>query len=668
MATREVFREFEYLLEKSQKSFNKLRDLPPYGNSRWEHHFHKAFHVYSKLWKFQQDHREALTARGMERWEIGDIASKIGQLYYNYYLRTSETRFLHEAYTFYQAINSRGYFAASGGDAGLAIKQLRYFARFIIICLLLGRRELVWQLLQEFQALITAYTLKHAPPDAAEWRAVIGEVTSFLRADVGMPLPRSPGAPLPFRASLRCPHGAPEVRLAPHKPLLLHAVMASYYPGQVKIAELPLDSFRMLQALEWEDAYSGGTAAPSAEPATPALRGAEANGGARRGPLGGGVGGGGGGGGSVVGTGGERQRGGGRAAGGEDGALPGVGAGSVAGSSGSAAASPFENPSKHLVYRPTSLQLLSILTTTVEVLPRDGILLLHVAAAGGRGELRGGGADAAAGGGAGGTASHPAAQGGEIAPHEADSPRPDSASDVSGLSLGALTVSHVAGEGGLNLGPAKAQDSADATLMPEDLLHLTRRTLFLVLDADNAANFAPISGRELSRTAFCLMSPAARPRELGEASTSGALLTMFLSAPLSGFCAAAGAADPTPAQLSELQAALGAVMGEWGALLLRTFGAAMPRSPWAAVFRDALLRRLVLRYVLCRASLALHATVGARPEHLPSCFPELPREVDPAAPEIAAGVQRLAACVGAGRVFAHAPAAAAAGRAGPSAR
>ena len=111
MSTREVFREFEFLLDKSQKSFNKLRDLPPYGNSRWEHHFHKAFHVYSKLWKFQQEHREVLTSRGMERWEVGDIASKIGQLYYNYYLRTSELRFLHEAYVFYEAIRSRAYFA-----------------------------------------------------------------------------------------------------------------------------------------------------------------------------------------------------------------------------------------------------------------------------------------------------------------------------------------------------------------------------------------------------------------------------------------------------------------------------------------------------------------------------------------------------------------------------
>lgn len=34
-----------------------------------------------------------------------------------------------------------------------------------------------------------------------------------------------------------------------------------------------------------------------------------------------------------------------------------------------------ENPAKHLVYRPTTMQLLSILTTTVEIMPkvRDGL-------------------------------------------------------------------------------------------------------------------------------------------------------------------------------------------------------------------------------------------------------------------------------------------------------
>ena len=57
MGSKEIFKEFEFLLEKSQRAFNRLRDLPPYGSGHWEQHFHKAFHIYSKLWKFQQDHR-----------------------------------------------------------------------------------------------------------------------------------------------------------------------------------------------------------------------------------------------------------------------------------------------------------------------------------------------------------------------------------------------------------------------------------------------------------------------------------------------------------------------------------------------------------------------------------------------------------------------------------
>ena len=633
MSTREIFREFEALLEKSQKAFNKLRDLPPYGAARWEHRFHKAFHVHSKLWKFQQEHREVLTSRGMERWEVGDIASKIGQLYYNYYLRTSEARFLHEAYVFYEAIRSRAYFAQAATDAGLAIKQLRYFARFIIICLLLNRREEVWQLLQEFQALISSYVMRYSPPDAAEWRAVIQEVTTFLHADVAMPVPRSPGATLPFRASLRCSRTAPEVKAAPHRTLLLHAVIASYYPRQVKIAELPLDSFRMLQALEWEDAYSAGAPPPppagaGGGPADPIAEERAAKAAAAAGKKAAAAGG----------------------KGGKVAALQAAENGSVGSGTGGSSGSgggppPFESPSKHLVYRPTSLQLLSILTTTVEVLPRDGVLLLYLSASS-RGELPRGGA----------LASTSNLVTSEItAGGDGDSPHPDSASDVSGLSIGALTVSNASTEAaGLNLGPAKASDAADAYISPDDLAPLTRRSLFLVVDADNAAAFARLQGQEISRATFCLMSPAARPFELGDPLKTGSLLTLFLSGPLMGFCLAAGATDPSTQQLVDLQAAMNAVMGEWAALALRAFAApagAAPRSPWAVVFRDALLRRLVLRYVLCRAALGLHCKVGGDAANLPRCYPDLPRELAPDAPEIVAGVARLAACLGKQRVF-----------------
>jgi hypothetical protein len=100
------------------------------------------------------------------------------------------------------------------------------------------------------------------------------------------------------------------------------------------------------------------------------------------------------------------------------------------------------------------LQLLSILTTTMEVLPRDGVLLLHLSASSGRGELKGGGAFASTSNLVAADGAAAAAAGAAADPEGAS--QPDSMSDVSGLSIGALTVSNAGTEAGLNLGPSKA--------------------------------------------------------------------------------------------------------------------------------------------------------------------------------------------------------------------
>ena len=82
---RKIVAEFVHLLEKSKQLFNGLRDLPPYGHKQWQGYFGRTFDIYTKLWKFQQQHRTILDARyGLKRWQIGEIASKIGQLYYHY--------------------------------------------------------------------------------------------------------------------------------------------------------------------------------------------------------------------------------------------------------------------------------------------------------------------------------------------------------------------------------------------------------------------------------------------------------------------------------------------------------------------------------------------------------------------------------------------------------
>lgn len=53
-----VVLEFCHLLEKSKHLFNGLRDLPHYGPKQWQAYFCRAFDIYTKLWKFQQQHRQ----------------------------------------------------------------------------------------------------------------------------------------------------------------------------------------------------------------------------------------------------------------------------------------------------------------------------------------------------------------------------------------------------------------------------------------------------------------------------------------------------------------------------------------------------------------------------------------------------------------------------------
>uniref|UniRef100_A0A182PLV3 Protein SCAI n=1 Tax=Anopheles epiroticus TaxID=199890 RepID=A0A182PLV3_9DIPT len=60
---RKIVLEFCHLLEKSKQLFNGLRDLPQYGHRQWQAYFGRTFDVYTKLWKFQQQHRLVLDSK-----------------------------------------------------------------------------------------------------------------------------------------------------------------------------------------------------------------------------------------------------------------------------------------------------------------------------------------------------------------------------------------------------------------------------------------------------------------------------------------------------------------------------------------------------------------------------------------------------------------------------
>ncbi|KAG8037980.1 hypothetical protein G9C98_006305 [Cotesia typhae] len=252
---RKVVMEFCHLLEKSKQLFNGLRDLPQYGHKQWQAYFGRTFDIYTKLWKFQQQHRAILdTKYGLKRWQIGEIASKIGQLYYHYYLRTSETSYLHEAYSFYAAIRGRAYYsrAAKEDRSDLMVKKLRYYARFIVVCLLLNKMKLVRELIQELDAQIADYASTYEPEDQVEWNLVLDEIKGFVKAESAVGVLYADSNPVVLTHRLGPLTSPPIERSSPMCLSLQEILIVGNCADQVKFSELSVDMFRMLQTLERE--------------------------------------------------------------------------------------------------------------------------------------------------------------------------------------------------------------------------------------------------------------------------------------------------------------------------------------------------------------------------------------------------------------------------------
>ncbi|CAN8020073.1 unnamed protein product [Ixodes persulcatus] len=333
---RKIVNEFCHLLEKSKQLFNGLRDLPQYGHKQWQAYFGRTFDVYTKLWKFQQQHRQILDIKyGLKRWQIGEIASKIGQLYYHYYLRTSETNYLNEAFSFYAAIRARGYYSKASKEeslpyshrSDLMVKKLRYYARFIVVCLLLKKMKLVRDLVRELAKQIDDYTATYEPEDQLEWSLVLGEIKSFIDADnlVNVVDLDSSSIVLSHRLS---PLNTPPMEKVPSSHLSLQEILIiGNCCDQVKFSELTLDMFRMLQTLEREP-QEDATQLYDASPAPGRVPFPE-NGGTGDGRPG--------------------KR---------------------------------ENPHKYLLYKPSFSQLFVFLASGFKELPPNGVLLLYVSADG----------------------------------------------------------------------------------------------------------------------------------------------------------------------------------------------------------------------------------------------------------------------------------------------
>lgn len=589
---------FWTLAAKADKKFSRLRDLPPYGGNRWDSYFNKAFQVYTKLWKFQQENRQGLVDAGLRRWEIGEIASRIGQLYYNYYMRTSDAAFLSESYIFYEAIINRDYFKDIGKDVTLANKHLRFYVRFIVVCLLLNRREMAIQLTRQLRVLVDEYRRSFQANDGKEWKRVGQDISRFLKADAACQNSR----PLRYSVLLDpLPSSFPSVsRLGGRKPLhLKDAILVSYHHNEVKFSELTLDTFRFLQCLEWEPSGSfyrsrvmdsNGTSAPG-QAASMRVD-------------------------DIM-----------------DQSLP-------------------PNPHKYILHRPSILQLLLVLATACEELPADSIILLYLSASG--------------------TSTPSGAPKLSIPLSKAFASMSFSGLDNNSI----ISAEHSEGTSEVNeISPSSSPDHVSTTggdsgsldpasfnsglwfgsragagvsfLYPADLLPYTRKPLFIIVDSDRSNLFEVIHGEERGEPSALLLSPTLEPHGEGgdyQDRGAGSFFTFFLTAPLLAFCQLVNIPATTLSQGTndQLQKMLTSSITEWGKLLSST-----ALDPvWVRTMWDPFLRQLLLRFIFCRACLALHREYGVKDEYSPRCLPLLPKELLPTEAGVEGQIHQIASLIG----------------------
>ena len=63
------------------------------------------------------------------------------------------------------------------------VKKLRYYARFIVVCLLLKKTKQVKDLIKELGKQIDDYVKIFDPEDQLEWQLVKNEINDFIDAD-----------------------------------------------------------------------------------------------------------------------------------------------------------------------------------------------------------------------------------------------------------------------------------------------------------------------------------------------------------------------------------------------------------------------------------------------------------------------------------------------------
>ncbi|KAF6170306.1 hypothetical protein GIB67_042996 [Kingdonia uniflora] len=577
----DVAKTFRALIESADRKFIRVRDVPLHGRVP-HHYFHKVFKAYTKLWKFQQENRSKLVESGLQRWEIGEIASRIGQLYYGQYMRTSETRFLLEAYVFYEAILSRGYFEGGKGslkDLSLRYKELRFYARFLVVALILNLSEMVKLLVDRFKSLVDVSKATFKETNLKEWKLMVQEIVRFLRADAAVVYTRtlrycatfdSHSASLPYVARF---HAKRILKLQ-------DALLTSYHRHEVKFTELTLDTFRMLQCLEWEPSGSFFKVRTTELKDTGILN--------------------------------------------DQSAASGFIDINLAADMIDPTLAP--NPRKAVLYHPSVTNLISVMATMCEELPQDRILLIYISASGNDSKY----------------ATHMDTSGVSRAPanlKQRESPRHGAPTmdngDSDDFSRSSLWLGLKGSGGSNNLHPT---DIIPFTRKPLFLIIDSDNShAFKVMYGLERGETAAMLLSPQRWSAF--RSPSAV-----DLASNGSQFTFFLTAPLQAFCQLVGfSTSDTDKAISKAEAVLSEVISDWEVRLCTSTTVDLV---WAQVLSDPFLRRLILRFIFCRSVLSFICPPEDSDQYMPHCLPPLPEFVSPNSEVTKSSVLRLAKSLG----------------------
>lgn len=435
----------------------------------------------------------------------------------------------------------------------LMIKKMRYYARFIVVSLLLNREEKIRMLVSELENLVDEYTKNFKPPDAKEWQVVLQEISTFMEAEK-KPAPISVDR-LPVTVMHRL---SPTMRIdresIPGTRLKLQeAILVGNSQKQIKFSELTLDMYRMLQSLEMEPTGNF----PSATPKTTTKAGS--GGGDQAGAT------------LEGGGGGAKDAAAAAAASKEEpttttsaslkntsGATPTPpsAAGTqqpVAVNTNNALTQPTTtdkpssrriNPHKYLLYRPSLSQLFVYIATAFKDTAENGVMLLYLSADGCEyPDVR----DTGYKGGV--AANHRKTQpstggsggGGGAAAMATTTTNPEKSEATPTTSTATANTTTATGTNAPS-SSATALSASSPThvpsthcLHPADLVPFTRKPLFLIVDSNNSIAFNNILN-VFGQPLLILMSPVEYPSSVQDRSEIGSLFTLFLHTPLLGFC------------------------------------------------------------------------------------------------------------------------------------